>query len=367
MGTEANRATIGSSGAVRTAIGIASGAVAVLAFALPASAAGEPFPGPGEWTLHLAGTLADEGPASLRLAIRADSVSATFIPRLDEPSIALVGPGPAPPADPWTAGLALDLRDDGEPDSRARHRLRATLDPGSGRLAGVWETRNREARLELEIVAEDVIRTWTRGPRLRSTLSFPQLRRPRPAAGRINDWLEEVLRVRQDEFLRPGVESLAGFDAPSMPWHQDIACSLAHWSPDLVSLVGRDSHATGGAHPNVAWFALSFRIDGDDLRLLSLADLFREGSGWESWLAERIRDGLDRQATRPGAIGSDGTPGADDHDVWYVTREGLTFVFAPYRGGPFADGTRRVTIPFDRLESRAARAGPLPLLRGRAR
>ena len=47
--------------------------------------------------------------------------------------------------------------------------------------------------------------------------------------------------------------------------------------------------------------------------------------------------------------------------------DGLTFLFAPYVAGSYAEGTYRVTIPLHRLGKRAAPGGPLERLREEAR
>ncbi len=259
-------------------------------------------------------------------------------------------------AESGSLSYELDLEAD-----RKRDRLTGSIDFRRGRFEGRWTAGRKEEPLDLVVIAERVTRVWTRGPRLSSKLAFPSFRPPVPNAAELTSLIGDRLEARQADFFRDGVAALADTTAAPSFWQQSIAGSLVHWSADWVSLLASDWHFTGGAHGNTDWFGLNFILGGESgaVRRVGLADLFRDGEGWQPWISKLVLRELDKQGASSVTAGSISHLDADALSVWGLGPDGLTFVFPAYSVGSYAEGVYRVTIPLHRLEEHAAPRGPI--------
>lgn len=133
--------------------------------------------------------------------------------------------------------------------------------------------------------------------------------------------------------------------------------------PDLLSLLETRSSYAGGAHPNTTYRSLNFWRRGSEVRRLELAALFREGVSYRQVLLAEVTRTL---RARGAAWIVDGSVRLRERDlsVFTLSARGLTFAFAPYAVGPYAQGAFFVTVPYARvrglLEPAFSLAGELP-------
>lgn len=137
--------------------------------------------------------------------------------------------------------------------------------------------------------------------------------------------------------------------------------SVTRASGSFLSLSASVSCNSGGAHPNYWFESETLFLEGDGVRSVRLADLFLPCSYWESRMSERVLNGL---RLRQASAVIDGTVkdlGEDALSPWSLTPTGISFFFAPYAVGCFAEGAFIVEVPFsevrDILSTEARAAG----------
>lgn len=115
----------------------------------------------------------------------------------------------------------------------------------------------------------------------------------------------------------------------------------------VFSLYFEYSEFTGGNHPNVAIYSVTY--DCQSGQVLELNDLLVPGcdtplaSLVNDLLADRAQELYDDYEALVGKAFADGTV------KWYLSHKGLCFHFAPYHIGPYASGTITATIPYGQL------------------
>ena len=119
---------------------------------------------------------------------------------------------------------------------------------------------------------------------------------------------------------------------------------------------------TGGAHGNTFYRAFNLHIVDGTVRETSLGDLFTPGSGYLTPLSDYVLDDLRRQEAYDVAEGMITELTEDDLAVFTLSPSGITFAFAPYHVGPYAQGSFFVTVPLEVVAAYAAGDGPLAAL-----
>lgn len=119
---------------------------------------------------------------------------------------------------------------------------------------------------------------------------------------------------------------------------------------NLLSLLETRSSYAGGAHPNTTYRSLTFRRRGAEVRRLELAELFREGVPYRQRLLAEVTRAL---RARGAAWIVDGSMQLRERglSVFTLSARGLTFTFAPYAVGTYAQGAFFVTVPYARVRA----------------
>ncbi|WP_419785160.1 DUF3298 domain-containing protein [Pseudodesulfovibrio sp.] len=171
-----------------------------------------------------------------------------------------------------------------------------------------------------------------------------------PATRLLRDHVADAVR----DFKETDPEhDLAFFPHPYEMIVQYDTIPAAHGRLLAVSLI--TMVYTGGAHPNNWPDAWTF--DLTDGHALTLDDIFPAPEGALQVLAPFVRARL-RESLQDMVLDDMLLPGTEptreNYAKYFLSDQGLTFLFGPYQVAPYAAGEQRVTIPMDRL---------MPLLR----
>jgi hypothetical protein len=186
--------------------------------------------------------------------------------------------------------------------------------------------------------------------------TYPQLRSAQPAMQVINRMIREFVQETQkhfdDVFGKPDPDD----DWPGIPFEQLLNFCVMYYSEDLVSVFGTGYEYTHGAHGNYTHYAENFWIVNGEITLVRLSDLFMDGSNWQELLCHHASADLQRQK-EPDFIPCSLT--IEELDVFWLAEEGITFVFAPYEVGCFAEGSYAVHVPWSVLQPVIRGDGPV--------
>jgi hypothetical protein len=184
-----------------------------------------------------------------------------------------------------------------------------------------------------------------------------------------SDWqaLTDALRGYANARKKELIDStLADEGANAPPNNLDLEFNIARRTVDFVSVLANGSLDSGGAHP--APVVASFNLHTDDGKVLTLSDLFTDGTAALGALSNEARRQLEgryeaklRETTpardQAAALTAmhdwvrRGTePTAANFAVFLVDgleakAIGMTLIFPPYQVASFADGTQQVEIP----------------------
>jgi hypothetical protein len=113
----------------------------------------------------------------------------------------------------------------------------------------------------------------------------------------------------------------------------------------LLSLLETTDWYTGGAHPNYGFAGHTFLQEDGELEVLELADLFTENADLSGVTKLVEEDLLGQQASfMPEAFNGQTLQNLSS---FTLSPRGITFHFAPYAVGSYAEGAYEVTVPFE--------------------
>lgn len=161
----------------------------------------------------------------------------------------------------------------------------------------------------------------------------------------------------QRDFLRKTAGELHTVPGTSFDYDHNIG--VAYVDGDLVSLLISVYSYTGGAHQNSWNASANYLITGNRPRLLGLNDLFNPGSGYREALFALVVADLNRQKAARDGGSLDDTFTADSLNVYTISPRSITFFFAQYVAGSYAEGPYHVTIPYNQLTPYIHPKGPL--------
>ena len=173
----------------------------------------------------------------------------------------------------------------------------------------------------------------------------------------IHEAREDAFESVRDQF-RCLSEDLEDSDLTTVGWYWSETWDLAVRTEQVVSLFGTASYFTGGAHPNSHYKTRTFWVDGGISREIRLADLFNPCTTWLNELSTRVI-GQVREAGAGNVV--DGSVAhLDERDLvcWAMTRAGITFDFAPYQLGCYAEGAYSATVRYEDIREFLNPVGP---------
>ena len=263
--------------------------------------------------------------------------------------------------DPWWAAelarraAAGELAD--EPRAEPVAVLTAMRDydwAGEGRtVEGVLRFATGEPlRLTVARLASAARWSFSQG-RVYSTAVMPRF----PGQDALNEWLQERALPAMQAFA---VEGLVLDDAGELGWGwwREERIELTGAAGPYLSLLSTTDDYTGGAHPNSFHASYLVALAAAEVEALDLADLFA-APGWVDELSDLVLADLAEQGALWVTTGQVEALSQADLGVFTLDAQGVTFHFSPYLMGPYAQGTFRVTLPYESLEHLADPDGPL--------
>ncbi len=174
----------------------------------------------------------------------------------------------------------------------------------------------------------------------------------------LNNMLEAAAYRRYAEWLAEGrqiVETPDGGLGWAWTHHEDV--EVAGWVGPYRSLIHNFYYYTGGAHPLSHSESALYRVDGEEVSELLLADLFAPDSGWLETISAMLLEDLKNQDAAWVVDGSIESLEEEFLMTFTLGPAGLTFVFNTYEVGPYVQGDFASTIGYDVLLPLAADNG----------
>lgn len=120
---------------------------------------------------------------------------------------------------------------------------------------------------------------------------------------------------------------------------------------DLISISFGRYEYTGGAHGNSQTITLNYDLKND--RIIQLSDLFKQNS---NYLAVISKNSIEQITEKQGEyadsewIETGAGAKAENYKNWFITQDGLKFVFDAYQVGPYAAGSFETILPFAKFD-----------------
>lgn len=174
----------------------------------------------------------------------------------------------------------------------------------------------------------------------------------------ITETLEKKALEEQAKFTKEA-EDFFGTSDSAGEWQENYSYSIEYYSPDLISLSGEVFSYTGGAHGNTFYMSSNYWIKDGKAHLIGLSDLFRPNSGYMKVLSDYCMGDLRKQNAGWVVNGELKELKAEDLGAFAISPRGISFAFAPYAVGSYAEGSYFVVIPYSELKDVISPSGPL--------
>jgi len=138
-------------------------------------------------------------------------------------------------------------------------------------------------------------------------------------------------------------------DADSYYYNARREMELTLVDENVLSLVIMEYAYTGGAHGNYGYTSVNF--DATTGEILELNDIMEDAEGFRSLAQAYLIEILESEYGEELFDGYEDTVAAmwDTEPTWYLSTEGITFVFDPYELGSYATGAISVTCPYTKV------------------
>lgn len=135
---------------------------------------------------------------------------------------------------------------------------------------------------------------------------------------------------------------------------------------DLVSVFMQPEFYTGGAHGYRSFHVYNFGLVEWKPKRLKLQDLFRPNTDSRKVMSDLVIPKLKAMGASSVVDGAYTKLSKEHAEMFVVTPNGVTFLFAPYEVGSYAEGAYIVKVPYSEFKDRCDPDGPLqPFLKGR--
>lgn len=147
------------------------------------------------------------------------------------------------------------------------------------------------------------------------------------------------------------------FGDPGDASDQFVSFTIRSATPDFINVEMRHVEQCGGGAVSEDINNISYWVK-PTLRRLTAEDVFKPGSGWETFLRDRASRDVDP------FFADDVSKDVRDPTTWSFTKEGLLITFNPGEAAAIAAGSIKVTVPWSDLHRFLAPGAPSSL-RGR--
>ena len=228
---------------------------------------------------------------------------------------------------------------------------------------GTWFNleKNKFLLLKTERVAKYTILSTT-DKFMEVVTSFPFFSEVSSFEKSLNSMLEQTMTLNHYDFVLEG-EDYGFEDFEFGKWTQYYDISIKYFSRQLISLLGEVYSYTGGAHGNTGYKSLTFYYRQKDFVPVTLSDLFLEDTNYTKQLSSYCIDELKKQEA--GWVINGDLKSLDETDLvtFTINEHAITFYFAPYHVGCYAEGTHIVHVPYSAIREIIDPAGPLKIFR----
>lgn len=221
-----------------------------------------------------------------------------------------------------------------------------TVDPAGSHLPSI----------SVQVQMQEEVFTATDDPQL-TLLSYRypkiQVTAPNGIGAKIAKELEEQIgssRTIADQLLQA-----ATTDAVDHPdWRNyiyEMSLEPQRTDSSVISLSGVSWNFAGGVHPNESLISISF--DAETGEPITLEDLVTDNDDLQS-LNQMVLDSLEETEERlysgyEDLVREHFTVGSPSSGSFYFARDGVVFYFSTYEIAPYARGSIKVTIPYEKL------------------
>jgi hypothetical protein len=206
---------------------------------------------------------------------------------------------------------------------------------------GLALTVTQSAPAGLHVTYRQVVKSAN--PNVEIDVSRPEFRSG-PLAAHATEETRNLAQVAQTEFRASIPRPMIG----PRPWSLWVKPTVTFARTDVVSGYYTISEYTGGAHPNTGYSTFNFhRVNGRNLPL-RLRDLLRDGVNPREFAlsvagpeirAARIKRGSDPEGEIPAGF----------EERFVLSSYGVTWLFAPYELGSYAEGSYFIKVPWSRM------------------
>jgi hypothetical protein len=182
--------------------------------------------------------------------------------------------------------------------------------------------------------------------RIETTLTYPVFVGDLAVFNKALNASELVARVF-DDFGQGQEEQATGNLYNAWTVHSNFEIRYA--GEQLLSMLETTDWYTGGAHPNYGFAGHTFLQQDDEVEVLELADLFTQNADL-SGVTKLVAEDLSKQGASFMPEAFDGQT-LQDLSSFTVSPKGITFHFAPYAVGSYAEGAYEVTVPFEDVKN----------------
>ncbi len=298
-------------------------------------------------TFHLAGTLGPQAGMQMILSVDGAQVTGASWDETISDRQTLAG---------TVQGTRATVQARGA-DHRASGTFAGTLSAGGRRFAGTWTSADAEVTLPFALTALAEYRTATSTtPALELTATYPVFLSTGAAWRALNATVAAGVSAAQRRFR---TELPPGPPPGGTQYSQRLTVEVAYADATLASLLTTEDTYTGGAHPNLVYRSALYRMTGRQPARLSLSDLFDPASTYRAMLLELVVADLRAQKTERGAGPVPETFALRDITIYTISPYALTFHFAPYVAGAYAEGAYVVIFPYGSIQEFLHPKGPL--------
>lgn len=178
-------------------------------------------------------------------------------------------------------------------------------------------------------------------------------------AGQLGTLAAKSIKSASQKDMEVFLKDFQPDEKPTMNYAFEAKSTVSIANPRLISTYTSLYEFTGGAHPNHNYRALNFAMVGGKARAIKFSDLMRTKMAPKAVVSGVVIPRL-KQMGASMAVNEEMTEvPAEIVDRFVVTPAGLTWIFAPYEAGAYAEGDFFVKVPWSDLTPHLDRNGPL--------
>jgi hypothetical protein len=309
-----------------------------------------------ETRYYYVGTIGEDLPVQMELVVDSGSITGLYFYEKSGIPISLSGQ-----ADLQALTFNITEQDEeGIKSGEFKGKLSSEEDPFGKTIEGEWTKANGITTLPFKLTkVSDFLSSEVRqGGYIEASFSVPYFLTDVEAYRFISNEIQKEAQGKQSEFLKQAREFF-DTETSASGWQQSYNYTIEYYSQNLISMSGEVYSYSGGAHGNTNFISLNYWIREGKAVELELADLFLPNSGYMKVLSDYCINDLRKKGAGWVVNGEIKSLTEKDLSVFALSPRNITFAFAPYAVGSYAEGPYFVQIPYSELEPVLNAKGPL--------